>query len=361
MFILDSHCDTPSKLLLGRDLGVDNARGQVDFPKLKRGGVGCSFFALYTPSNLPTASAALRAMEMLARIYDSVSENNAYAAMAFSMKDIFANRDKGLISIMTGMENGSPIGESLPLLRLFYRMGVRYMTLTHNGDNLIADAASEGRTWHGLSPFGRKVIEEMNRLGMIIDLAHASDETFYDCLKHSRKPVVSTHSCCRALANHPRNMTDDMLKALSDNGGVIQINFYPVFLDDKFASEFSASGLEALTDKTEDEYLSDPFNSEKIQAWNKVQDMLDNLPYRPTVKRVVDHIEHAVDVAGIDSVGLGSDFDGINVTPAGLENVSKIGAVLDEMSARGFSSEDIEKVAGGNFLRILKENEKPLN
>lgn len=311
MLVIDSHCDTPSYLLRGRDLSLDNAEAQVDFPKLRSGGVDASFFALYTPAELSSDEAAARALKMAAYTLDAVSREQG-VGMAYSPEDILTNKSKGLISILFGMENGSPIGDSLPMLRLFYRLGVRYMTLTHNGDNLLGDAACEGTHWHGLSPFGREVVVEMNRLGMIVDVAHCSDETFYDCIRVSSKPVVSTHSCCRALASHRRNMTDDMIRTMSNHGGVIQINFYPLFLSDS------------------------------------------EVP-RPGVKEVVDHIDHAVKIGGIDHVGLGTDFDGIEVTPEGLENISLLPRVFSEMSHRGYSDTAIEKVAGLNFLRVFKD------
>ena len=193
----------------------------------------------------------------------------------------------------------------------------------------------------------------MNRLGMIIDLAHASDATFFDCIRCSKAPVVSTHSCCRALAHHRRNMTDDMLRAIAAVDGVIQINFYPLFLSDDFAVELERSGLDPIADAVEEEFIKDPASPEKYRAWVDIQKKLAMLK-RPSYKRVVDHIDYAVSIAGIDHVGIGSDFDGINVTPEGLEDVSKMPVVFDEMRARGYSETDIEKVAGGNFLRVMR-------
>jgi len=327
-------------LLRSRDLSLDNKRAHVDFPKLARGGVDASFFALYTSATLAPDEATAKALRMAAAVYDSVEENSDVAAMAFSTDQILENHGKGLVSVLLGMENGAPIQKSLSLLRMFYRLGVRYMTLTHNGDNEIADSAAEGRRWHGLSPFGREVIKEMNDLGMIVDVAHVSDETFYDCIKYSSTPVVSTHSCCRALCGHRRNMSDDMLRALRDNGGVIQINFYPCFISDDFNKVLEASGLDV--------------DGEDLEALEKLD--------RPSYKVVVDHIDHAVAVAGIDHVGIGSDFDGISVTPDGLEDVSKMAVVFEEMRRRGYSETDIEKVAGGNFMRVFRavENKKTL-
>ena len=355
MIVLDSHCDTPSQMLRGLDVDRDNVYGHVDFPKLRRGGVDASFFALYTPCELPPDAATRHALEMIAAVYDAVGKR-ADAAMASTVDDIISNKEKGLISILLGMENGSPVQQSLPLLRLFRRLGVRYMTLTHNGDNAIADAAAEGKTWHGLSPFGREVVAEMNRIGMLIDVAHVSDETFYDCLRLSKVPVVSTHSCCRALCGHRRNLSDDMLRALADNGGVIQINFYPCFLTDSFADTLAASGLEEEGEQLEAAFIADPSDPEKVTRWHGMIDCLLALD-RPSYRLVADHIDHAVRVAGIGHVGIGSDFDGIVVPPAGLDDVSKMPLVFEELRRRGYSEDEVEMIAGGNFLRVMRAAE----
>ena len=227
------------------------------------------------------------------------------------------------------------------------------MTLTHNTDNLICDSAAQGHRWGGLSPFGREVVAEMNRLGMIIDLAHASDKTFYDCIKYSKAPVVSTHSCCRALAKHKRNMTDDMIKCIAETGGVIQINFYPLFLSDEFAETLEHSGLDPIADEIEARFIMDPASEANRRDWIEIQQKLAELK-RPSYKRIIDHIDHAVSIAGVDHVGIGSDFDGINVTPEGLEDVSKMPVVFEEMRKRGYSESDIEKIAGLNFMRVMR-------
>lgn len=355
MIVLDSHCDTPSQIMRLRDLSLDNQFGQVDFPKLRRGGVDAAFFALFTPAAMAPDAATRYALEMIAGVHDSVEASRGTVAMAYSPEDIIANKEKGLISILLGMENGSPVQKSLSLLREFYRLGVRYMTLTHNGDNEIADAASHGTRWHGLSPFGREVVAEMNRLGMIIDVAHVSDETFYDCINYSTKPIVSTHSCCRALAGHRRNMTDDMIRTMADHGGVIQINFYPAFLTDEFCALIDREcEVHPEWEASDKAFRADPGNPEKRAAWYKSYYEMAELP-KPGVKEIVDHIDHAVKVGGIDHVGIGTDFDGIGVTPAGLDNVGCLGVVFDEMEMRGYTSSEIEKIAGKNFLRVFSE------
>ena len=318
MFLLDSHCDTPSQILRGRDLGIDNVNAHVDFPKLLRGGVDAAFFALYVPADMEEQQAYSHAKALFDVVQRTVSEHEDIVAYATTEEQAYENKSKGLFSVFLGLENGSPIGNSLERLREFYDMGVRYMTLCHTRNNEICDScASEEKRWHGLSPFGREVVREMNRLGMLVDVSHISDEAFYDVLECSTKPVVATHSCCRALADHPRNMTDDMIKSLAAAGGVIQINFYPVFLDDTFTAE-------------------DMFTAE-----------------RPSYKLIADHIDHVVELVGINHVGIGTDFDGIDVTPAGLEDVSMIGLVFDELLARGYSESDLEKIASENFFNAF--------
>ena len=196
----------------------------------------------------------------------------------------------------------------------------------------------------------------MNSLGMIVDLAHASDKTFYDCLEASRTPIVSTHSCCRALAGHRRNMSDDMLRALAEKGGVIQINFYPTFLSDSFAAAFGTNPLCDQADAVELAFIEDPSSAERKAAWDAMREKL-LLVDRPSYTLIADHIDHAVNKAGIESVGIGTDFDGINITPKGMEDVSKLGLVFDELHRRGYSDDAIEKIAGANFLRVFADVE----
>lgn len=353
MFVLDSHCDTPSQILRLRDLSKDNDHAHVDFPKLKQGGVDGAFFALYVPASMNPEEGFEYAVRLLGGVKEQVAANSGKAAFATDMNDALANKEKSLFSVFLGLENGAPIGNDINRLKYFYDNGVRYITLSHSSDNQICDScASREKTWGGLSPFGRKVVAEMNRLGMLVDVSHVSDDTFYDVLKYSTKPVVATHSCCRTLADHPRNMTDDMIRALASAGGVIQINFYPVFLDSGFVDVLRSSGIMERGEAVENQFIADPSDLVKRRAWNCIQDELMALP-RPSYKRIVDHIDHAVSLAGVDHVGLGSDFDGIEVTPDGLENISMMPVIFDEMRHRGYSEADIEKIAGLNFFRAM--------
>ena len=331
--IYDSHMDTPSQLLRLRNLGIDNPHAHVDFPKLKAGGVDGAFFALYTPAEMAADSATRYALEMLSAVYDTADANPDYAAVTF-------------------------IQESLSLLRTFYRLGVSYVTLTHNGDNAIADSAAEAKRWGGLSPFGREVVREMNALGMMIDLSHASDKTFWDCIRLSEAPVVATHSCCRALCSNRRNLTDEMLQALGEKGGYVGINYYPAFLSDAFASRPSEEALLDEAEAVEAEFIREPSNLSKVQAWNRMQERLIRELHRPGVKEIADHIDHAVRWAGIDHVGIGSDFDGILVPPEGLENVSKTPALIEELERRAYSRSQIDQLMGGNLMAVWERVSK---
>ena len=335
MLVLDSHCDTPSKILRGRDISKDNDFVHVDFPKLRRGGVDAVFFALYVPADLDEDAAYSHAVRQYSAVTDALSANSEIALLSVSEPQAYANKSDGKVSIFLGLENGAAIGRSLERLKEFYDMGVRYMTLCHSKNNEICDScASEVKRWHGLSPFGREVVAEMNRLGMLIDVSHISDEAFYDVLQCSSRPVVATHSCCRALSDHPRNMTDDMIIALAAKGGVIQINFYPIFLDARFEDVISASGI---VDEGDD---------------IKLRTQLHALE-RPSYKLIADHIDHVVSLVGIEHVGIGSDFDGIEVTPAGMDDISVLPVLFDELKRRGYSEEDLEKIASRNFFNVF--------
>ena len=353
MFVLDSHCDTPSQILRLRDLSLDNDHAHVDFPKLARGGVDGAFFAIYVPASLGQVEAEAYADLLLERLNATMEANQDKAAYAQTSNQAFLNKEKGLFSVFIGLENGSPLGTSLEKLQKYYDQGVRYMTLCHSADNEICDSCAAAKRWGGLSPFGKTLIPEMNRIGMMIDLAHSSDQTMKDVLELSSKPVAYTHGCCRALASHRRNISDEMLRALADNGGVACMSIYPCFLDDDFLRVLDESGLESKM-WIEDEFIKDPSDPMKRRAWEEVQMELCALA-RPSIARVVDHIEHAVNVAGIEHVGIGTDYDGIEVTAEGLETIAKFGSLWDEMTRRGFSAKEQNLIAGKNLLRVLKD------
>lgn len=359
MFVLDSHCDTPSQILRLRDLSLDNDHAHVDFPKLKRGGIDGAFFALYVPASMDNdpEKAHDYAMQLLDGVNRCLENNPSVAALATDKEEAFRNKDNGLFSVFIGLENASPI-DSVEKVKSLYDKGVRYITLCHSSNNDICDScAPKVKRWGGLSPLGKEVVAEMNRLGILVDVSHVSDDTFYDVIQFSTKPVVATHSCCRALCNHPRNMTDDMIRALAAAGGVIQINFYPLFLDAEFADVLSDSGIEERGENVEKEFIADPADPLRRAAWNRIQDELQALP-RPSYKLIADHIDHAVSLVGIEHVGIGSDYDGIEVTPEGMEDISKMPLLFEELRARGYSEYDLELLAGMNFFRVMSQSQR---
>lgn len=354
MFLLDSHCDTPSQILRLRDLAIDNEYAHVDFPKLHRGGVDGAFFALYIPASLGETEAYVHATRLLNGVRGLLKSHKDKARLATCPSEAFDNKADGLFSVFLGLENGSAIGGQLDRLYEFHDAGVRYVTLCHSRDNQICDSCAQGDRWHGLSTFGKELVRHMNRIGMLVDVSHISDASFYDVLSVSSRPVVATHSCCRALADHPRNMTDEMIRELAAAGGVIQINFYPLFLDSGFKDVLEDSGIMKDGERIESEFIADPANAAKREAWNRVQDRLNSLS-RPSYKRIADHIDHVVSLVGIDHVGIGSDFDGIEVTPLGMEDISRIHYLFDELRQRGYKEGDLQKIASENFFRVLGE------
>jgi membrane dipeptidase len=293
------------------------------------------------------------AMKLLDGVSGTLAANPSSAILTLTESEAKMNQANGRFSVFIGLENASPI-DSVEKVKDLYDKGIRYITLCHSANNAICDScAPEVKKWGGLSPLGKEVVAEMNRIGMLIDVSHVSDDTFYDVLKYSTKPVVATHSCCRALCDHPRNMTDDMIKALAAAGGVIQINFYPLFLDSGFKKILNESGVSERGELIENEFISNPADPVKRAAWNAVQDEIMALP-RPSYRLIADHIDHVVSLVGIDHVGIGSDFDGIEVTPEGMEDVSMMPKLFAELRSRGYSDEDLCKIASGNFFRIMK-------
>ncbi|MFA5325526.1 MAG: dipeptidase [Bacteroidales bacterium] len=360
-FVLDSHCDSPLILAKGADFGKKVEQGytpgkfpvtHIDFVKMKKGRVDGSFFAIYTSNALSPDESTRRAFELISKTYDAVENNLDKVAFATSPSQARRNKKNGLLSIFLGMENGSPIQKDLSYLRMFYRLGIRYMTLTHANHNEICDScAPKEKKWNGVSPFGIEVIAEMNRLGMIIDVSHISDEAFYDVLKYSKAPIVATHSCCRALSNHPRNMTDQMIIDLAANGGVIQINFYPAFLDQEYATGFW--DLADRFDEADKAWMKDQNNVELQNKLKEATNAMNALP-SPSYKKIVDHIDHVVKLVGAKHVGIGSDFDGIEVCPKGLEDITMMPKIIIELRKRGYKEYEINQIVGGNFLRVME-------
>jgi membrane dipeptidase len=355
--VVDTHADTPTEYRAHPfDLGVTNKGGMVDYPRMKTGGVDAEFFAAYVPGRYAGHGAAVYCLTVMETIHELADSYPDLAQFATSTQAIRAASREGKRAILIGIEGGHAIEDSLDLLRAFYRFGARYMTLTHTNTNNWADSSGDEEKHNGLTAFGKQVVLEMNRLGMMVDISHVSDKTFYDAVAVSKAPIIASHSSSRALAEHKRNMTDDMLRALAKNHGVAMVNFYPVFLSTE-AALASKEREKKLKSQIDELKAKDPDEGEVYQKGVKALYDANPLPKVPYTA-IVDHIDHMVKVAGIDSVGLGSDFDGIPVTPEGMEDISKVPAIREELKRRGYSKGDIDKIMGENLMRVFAEVER---
>ncbi|HMC21464.1 MAG TPA: dipeptidase, partial [Thermoanaerobaculia bacterium] len=347
---VDTHADTPTEYLESPfDLGEWNTRGHFDYPRMKAGGLDAEFFAAYVPrETVAKNGSAAYCMKIMETIHEMVDKYPQWVRFAGSTSDIRKIVAGGHRAILIGIEGGHAIEDSLELLRGFYRLGARYMTLTHTNTNNWADASTDEPKHNGLTPFGKQVVLEMNRLGMMVDISHVSDKTFYDVIETSKAPVIASHSSARVFSDAPRDMTDDMFRALAKNHGVVQVNFYPVFLSEEVrkASKERDERLKPAIAELKAKYPNE--TPEYKEAVKKLMDAnpLPKVPY--TV--IVDHIDHIVKVAGVDTVGIGSDFDGIGETPQGMEDVSKLPAIRAELKKRGYTEADIRKIMGENLM-----------
>ena len=360
--VVDLHDDTTQMMVdEGYNLAELHDYGQVDIPRMRQGHVSGLFLSIWTDSERYTPPESIRrALDEIDTVRREVARHPADLALATTAAEILAARQRGRIAILMGVEGGHMIDSDLAVLRSYFELGVRYLTLTHTTHTPWADSSSLPPVHHGLTDFGRQVVREMNRLGMMVDISHVSDETFYAALETSAAPVIASHSSCRAIANVPRNMTDDMLRALAKKGGVVHINYFEGFLEPGFSQRYAGlkaeqeqeNALDSQTPKFGDRSHEGPA-SRKIDAQRTAK--LGRIP----LSRLLDHFEHAVQVAGIDHVGLGSDFDGANDQfPEGMEDISKIPNLVRGLMERGFSDEDILKILGGNTLRVMQEVEK---
>ena len=355
--IVDTHADTPQMMLdEGYDLADPSSPYMISIPKMRKGHLGAEFFSIWVPVDWPRQDLIHRALDLIDVVNEQVARHSDSLGMARSAVDVVRLHRQHKIAILMGLEGGHIIIDDLRVLDNFYRLGVRYMTLTHTRDTDWADSSGDKPRHNGLTPFGRQVVERMNRLGMMVDISHVSDKTFYDAVAASKAPVIASHSSCRALCDAPRNMTDDMIRTLAKNGGVMDINYYSAFLDPQFraaANRISKqvdAAIAAARKQRESEgktlsYAAENAIRVKMQA---------NLP-QPDYRVIADHIDHAVKVGGIDHVGLGSDFDGIDAIPRGMEDSSKLPTLVEELARRGYSEKDLEKILGGNVLRVMRQ------
>jgi len=348
---VDAHLDTMERVFIeGVDLGQRLNTGHVDLPRMRDGSVNVPFLALWVPAYYHGAEAVRRMLDLRDAAQRMVDAHAREIEIAGSAGEIERIVRTGRIASVLTVEGGHQIDNNLGVLRMYYRLGIRCMTLTHLRSNDWADSSTDKPAHNGLTEFGKDVVREMNRLGMLVDISHVSDKTFYDTLAVSTQPVIVSHSCCRALCSIPRNVTDDMLRALARNGGVIGINFGSGFLNQEGADALmsvisSISAAEPnLTGKALDDYAAEEYQGILNYRGNATA----------TIDDMVKHIEHVVRVAGIDHVGLGSDFDGGIDPPKGLEDISKRAVLRQALKGRGYQDADIDKIMGGNFWRVIQ-------
>lgn len=357
--VIDTHNDVTTPMT-NDDYDLSGAPPEpyrTSIERMKQGGLSAEFFSLYIkPWYVAHGGAARRTLDMIDSVYRAVERHPNDLAFATSVADILRAKKQKKIAALMGIEGGHAIENSLPTLREFYRLGVRYMTLTWNNTNDWADAGRGEKRHNGLSDFGKDVVREMNRLGMLVDVSHVSDQTMSDALDVSNAPIFASHSSARALTNQPRNIPDELLRRIAEKGGVIQVNFYAAFID---ANAITANAersklLQAQSDALNLKYKDDP---ERLSEEGDKLDAAHPLPPTP-LSALMDHIDHVAKVAGIDHVGLGADFDGAVDMPEGARDVSMLPNITYELLKRGYSEKDIRKILGENFLRVFAEAER---
>ncbi len=366
--VIDTHADTPQRFLdENYDIGSTDPKdhGHVSLDKAKAGNLGAEFFSIWVEPETNQGHFARHTLDLIDSVYEQAARHPDRMMMAFSVDDIERAHKQKKLAALLGIEGGHSIENDIHLLRDFYRLGVRYMTLSWSNTNEWADSSGDINNpkiehHNGLTDFGKEVVLEMNRLGMLVDISHVADKTFYDTIAVTKAPVIASHSSARALTNHPRNMTDDMLRAVAKNGGVVQVNFYNAFIDEDYrkAAEAQAKDRDAAVKAYDDQ----------MKAAGKTVTYLDNdrierawaakIP-RPPFKSLIDHIDHIAKVAGVDHVGLGSDFDGVSgATPQGIDSAADLPKITQSLLDRGYSADDIRKILGGNVLRVFREAER---
>jgi membrane dipeptidase len=356
--VVDGHADTISRFLDdGEDLGGETGKGHIDLPRMLRGGLDCQFLSCWVePKYVERKEAALRALRMIDAVKRWIGAHPDRLVLARTAADVRRAAAAGRVSGVLCIEGGHAIEDDLALLRTFHELGVRYLTLTWNNSTSWAHAARAKGPDTGLTAFGREVVREMNRLGMLVDLSHVSEKTFHDAIETSKVPVIASHSCARALCDHPRNLSDDQLRALARNGGVVGVNFYSGFLSQAFydgkkgVDREDAQARQAARERHRD----DPAAMDvELKRLSKANDLAEARMPRPSFDVLLAHIEHIVRVAGVDHVGLGSDFDGVTALPEGIDDCGDLPRLTERLLERGFSEADVRKILGENFLRVM--------
>ena len=365
--VVDTHADTPQRFLdEGFDIGSTDPKdvGHLSLDKARRGNLGAEFFSIWVDPATNQGHFAQYTFDLIDSVYEQAARHPDRMMMAFSVADIErAHREHKLAALM-GIEGGHSIENDMRLLRDYYRLGVRYMTLSWSNTNEWADSSGDiddTKIQHhnGLTDFGKQVVLEMNRLGMMVDISHVADKTFWDTIAVSKAPVIASHSSARALVDAPRNMTDDMLRAVAKNGGVVQINFFSGFVDQEYRRAMLAQEKDqaAAIQKYIDSLKAQGKPVNYLEVDRMQREWMAKIP-RPPFKVLIDHIDHIAKVAGVDHVGLGSDFDGVSgATPQGMDSAADLPKITQGLLDRGYSADDIKKILGGNLLRVFRQVE----
>jgi membrane dipeptidase len=358
--VLDTHDDTTQRFFAKTyDIAKRNPDGHIDIPRMKEGGMNAIFFSIWIDGRIMGPPAIQKALDQIDAVHENVRRNSKDMVFCRTAEEVRRAHKAGRIAALMGVEGGHMIGNDIRMVRIFGDLGVRYMTLSHFYNDEWADSSTDKPVHNGLTDYGKDIVREMNRQGIMVDISHVSDKTFYDALEVSRAPLIASHSSCRAICSHPRDMSDDMIKALAGKGGVIQINYEKSFIDQAYkdASDKLSGGVVALIDQLkkvcgEDEECV----GKKMQEMEKRATAEGKLPH-VTWERIIDHIDHVVKLAGADHVGLGSDFDGATM-PEGMDDCTQLPKITEALMRRGYSDDDIRKILGGNLLRVMEQNEK---
>ncbi len=349
--VLDTHIDTTPRLQTDWKFTEEHNTGHIDLPRMKKGGLNALFFSIYMSGTVTGPKAVSDSLERIAAVHKLAEDIPDKVALCVTADQVRKAHKQGKIAALMGMEGGHMINNSLPTLRMYAELGVRYLTLTHSVNTDWADSSGDQPKHNGLTDFGKQVVKELNRLGLMVDISHVSDKTFWDALEVSRAPMIASHSSCRAISGHARNMTDEMIKALAAKGGVIQINYLDQFIDnDLFEySNKSRALMSELMQKYPGRENADKRREEVAKQFGP--------PPKASWERIIDHIDHAVKLVGVDHVGLGSDFDGGSM-PVGMEDVTHLPQITEALLRKGYSESDLRKILGENTLRLLSEVER---
>jgi membrane dipeptidase len=365
--VVDTHADTPQRFLDdGFDIGSTDPHdvGHLSLDKAQRGNLGAEFFSIWVDPETNKGHFAQHTFDLIDSVYEQAAHHPDRMMMAFSVADIERAHGEHKLAALMGIEGGHSLENDMHLLRNYYRLGVRYMTLSWSNTNEWADSSgdiNDAKIQHhnGLTDFGKQVVLEMNRLGMMVDISHVADKTFWDAIATTKAPVIASHSSARALVNAPRNMTDDMLRAVAKNGGVVQVNFFSGFLDEDYrkAVEAQAKDQAAAIQKYIDSLKAQDKPVSYVEVDRMERAWMAKIP-RPPFQVLIDHIDHIAKIAGVDHVGLGSDFDGVSgATPQGMDSAADLPKITQALLDRAYSADDIKKILGGNLLRVFRQVE----